>query len=103
MVGMVYEWVSYWYASDYYRQLIEDVEEEKVNVDMQNSALTNTGHDNYTVEGIVNPDGPKTGKEKVFRGGSFLSEAERLEVTSRSKEVPGYRYQTIGFRAAKNL
>ncbi len=69
--GNVWEWVSDWYASDYY----------------QNSPRRN-------------PLGPKAGRHKVIRGGGWYDGPQRLRSTSRDYVRPEYAVEDIGFRCA---
>lgn len=70
-LGNVMEWVADWYGETYYR------------------------------DGPVrDPQGPPSGVFKVLRGGGYTSTGSDLRVTSRSKMVPDFRDETIGFRCA---
>lgn len=71
--GNVMEWVADWYAEDSYRDPIED-----------------------------NPLGPEHGLFKVMRGGAYTSTGADVRITSRSKMVPDFRDETIGFRCASS-
>jgi len=69
--GNVMEWVADWYAEDTYR------------------------HPNDR-----NPRGPEHGLYKVLRGGGYTSTGKDVRITSRSRMVPDFRDETIGFRCA---
>jgi len=69
--GNVIEWVADWYGEDTYR----------------------TSNDR-------NPTGPEYGTFKVLRGGGYASTGSDIRITSRSKMVPDFRDETIGFRCA---
>ncbi|MGH7259232.1 MAG: formylglycine-generating enzyme family protein [Nitrospiraceae bacterium] len=69
--GNVLEWVADWYGEDVYRDA--------------------TG---------ANPKGPEFGTFKVLRGGGYTTSGTDVRVTSRSKMVPDFRDETIGFRCA---
>lgn len=71
--GNVIEWVADWYGEEAYR-LSED----------------------------RNPKGPEHGTFRVMRGGSYTTTGVDVRVTSRSKMVPDFRDETIGFRCAKS-
>lgn len=81
LAGNVWEWVSDWYDPDYYA----------------NSPPQN-------------PKGPKNGKYRVLRGGSWDLAPEHLRSTRRdfniplapTYESPAYRNFNSGFRCAKN-
>ena len=71
MLGNVLEWVNDWYDLWYYKH--------------------STPQD---------PLGPPTGKERVQRGGSFLSDPPQVRVSARLKYDPNYRNSSFGFRCA---
>ncbi|MEW6545223.1 MAG: SUMF1/EgtB/PvdO family nonheme iron enzyme [Nitrospirota bacterium] len=69
--GNVMEWVADWYGEDAYRDPAEK-----------------------------NPKGPEHGVFKVLRGGGYTTHGTDVRITSRSKMVPDFRDETIGFRCA---
>ncbi|MCH6556906.1 MAG: SUMF1/EgtB/PvdO family nonheme iron enzyme [Nitrospirae bacterium] len=69
--GNVMEWVEDWYGEDAYRHASKR-----------------------------NPMGPDHGVYKVMRGGGYMSRGNDVRITSRSRMVPGFRDETIGFRCA---
>jgi formylglycine-generating enzyme required for sulfatase activity len=69
--GNVLEWAADWYGEDVYRDA-----------------------------GGANPKGPEFGTFKVLRGGGYTTSGTDVRVTSRSKMVPDFRDETIGFRCA---
>ncbi len=77
MSGNVSEWVSDWYAEDYY----------------QHSPTTN-------------PAGPESGQFRVIRGGSWKVKPEprndALRISNRYSFIPTARLDYIGFRCARD-
>jgi formylglycine-generating enzyme required for sulfatase activity len=71
MAGNVLEWVSDWYAADYY------------------------GSSPYD-----NPQGPSTGTETVARGGSFEVYSRLARTAWRGHYDPGYSWYETSFRCA---
>lgn len=69
--GNVLEWVGDWYLETYYKDSPER-----------------------------NPPSPEHGTYRVLRGGSYTSTGGDIRVTSRSKMMPDFRDETIGFRCA---
>jgi formylglycine-generating enzyme required for sulfatase activity len=58
------------------------------------------GEDVYGTPADKNPKGPEFGTYKVLRGGAYTTSGTDVRVTSRSKMVPDFRDETIGFRCA---
>lgn len=69
--GNVMEWVEDWYAETYYQDSPDQ-----------------------------NPPSPEYGTYRVLRGGAYTTTGHDLRITSRSKMVPDFRDETIGFRCA---
>ena len=75
MHGNVQEWVSDWYAIDY-----------------------------YSVSPAENPQGPETGNQKVMRGGSFGTTDGSVYTTTRRYHQPeDFADVDIGFRCALSV
>ena len=58
------------------------------------------GEDVYGTPADRNPKGPEFGTYKGLRGGAYTTSGTDVRVTSRSKMVPDFRDETIGFRCA---
>ena len=71
MAGNAAEWVADWFGIDYYATMPDR-----------------------------NPYGPKTGRYKVVRGGSWKSAPELLRTATRGGALPEQRASTIGVRCA---
>ena len=69
--GNVMEWVTDWYAEDAFRDPTDR-----------------------------NPIGLEHGVFRVLRGGGYTSTGTDVRITSRSRMVPDFRDETIGFRCA---
>jgi len=69
MTGNVWEWVSDFYAKDYYQ-----------------------------TSPIRNPRGPSNGTKRSVRGGSWATDDSTLRVTLRASRNPGDRSDQVGFR-----
>ena len=69
--GNVMEWVNDWYAERYFEEAPEK-----------------------------NPPSPDHGVFRVLRGGGYSTTGADIRITSRSKMVPDFRDETIGFRCA---
>ena len=73
MAGNVSEWVN-----DYYDQFY------------------------YQVAPIMNPTGPETGKNHVFKGGSWDARSVDIRTSKRFAASPGRKDSIVGFRCAKS-
>lgn len=69
--GNVMEWVQDWYAEGYFKEAPDR-----------------------------NPPSPEYGVYRTMRGGAYTTTGGDLRLTSRSKMVPDFRDETIGFRCA---
>ncbi len=71
MLGNVSEWVADWY-----------------------------GQDSYPTAAMTDPEGPKTGKSRTVRGGSFASFPMEVRASARTGEQPGTSGSNVGLRCA---
>lgn len=71
--GNVIEWVADWYNETYYKDSPER-----------------------------NPSSPEHGTYRVLRGGGYTTTGLDIRITSRSKMMPDFRDETIGFRCANS-
>jgi formylglycine-generating enzyme required for sulfatase activity len=53
-----------------------------------------------TLQGGVDPTGPSTGVYRVFRGGSWVSDASNYRAAYRGRDYPDERGDGLGFRPA---
>jgi len=74
MGGNVSEWCRDWYQADY-----------------------------YATSSLRNPEGPSTGKKKVYRGGSWTDPPTYAQTTIRRKADPVLPADDIGFRVVWDL
>jgi sulfatase modifying factor 1 len=72
--GNVMEWVADWYDETYYKSSPDQ-----------------------------NPPSPEYGTYRVLRGGSYTTTGADVRITSRSKMMPDFRDETIGFRCASSI
>jgi formylglycine-generating enzyme required for sulfatase activity len=69
LFGNVAEWCQDWYDAGYYKENVRD-----------------------------NPAGPKSGKERVVRGGAFDINEVDFRPSIRDSKKPGYKSKELGFR-----
>lgn len=77
LAGNLYEWVTDWYAEDYYT--------------------------NFAKTPAINPRGPSEGTAKVQRGGSYINNPYRLRSSFRTKGDPTEQDPNVGFRCAQEV
>lgn len=77
LAGNLYEWVTDWYAEDYYA--------------------------NFAKSPAINPRGPSEGTAKVQRGGSYINNPYRLRSSFRTKGDPTEQDSNVGFRCAQEV
>jgi len=73
--GNIWEWCNDWYDPDYYNHEFDDGP-------------------------ITNPKGPRRGKYRVIRGGSWNYEETKMRPAFRTRLEPKHWYDYNGFRAA---
>lgn len=61
------------------------------------------GPDSYPLMPERNPQGPKAGRYKSVRGGSWRSRPQLLRTATRNGAVPTTRSPTLGFRCARSV
>ena len=59
--------------------------------------------ESYSNGNQVNPHGPKNGKERIIRGGSYCSESNMCRVSIRSSFAPDEKDDDLGIRLACNI
>ncbi|MGH7255181.1 MAG: formylglycine-generating enzyme family protein [Nitrospirales bacterium] len=59
--------------------------------------------DAYKTTSDTNPMGPDHGTYKVLRGGGYTSQGKDIRITSRSRMVPEFRDESLGFRCASTV
>jgi formylglycine-generating enzyme required for sulfatase activity len=77
MSGNVWQWCSDWYADDY-----------------------------FAASPVASPEGPRSGTERVIRGGSFLCAenfCQNYRAAGRSHNTPDSGTDNIGFRCVRDL
>jgi len=59
------------------------------------------GHDYYAESPAADPQGPRSGSYRVFRGGCWLDPAKYCRATARNFEFPVSRLYNVGFRVVR--
>jgi formylglycine-generating enzyme required for sulfatase activity len=57
---------------------------------------------NYTRNDAVDPQGPPNGRERSYRGGGFLYDAQYIRSAVRDHDPPDYCNTILGFRLARS-
>ena len=57
----------------------------------------------YSTGSVTDPTGQSTGLDRGTRGGSWYSVAQYVRSAYRGYDLPGYRYDHIGFRPVRSL
>jgi formylglycine-generating enzyme required for sulfatase activity len=56
----------------------------------------------YPSDAVYDPEGPSTGRNRVFRGGAFVNPVNQLRVSFRVGNPPSTKGNSVGFRIAQN-
>ncbi|MCL1927701.1 MAG: formylglycine-generating enzyme family protein [Treponema sp.] len=59
-------------------------------------------HADYPVDPVVDYAGPATGKNRIYRGGSYYNNLNQLRASFRISDPPEHTATTKGFRIAQN-
>lgn len=86
MLGNVWEWCGDRAYRDY---------------SAHSSSNSSSNSSSSSSNAVADPRGPATGENRVLRGGSWLGVARRVRAASRYANDPGYRYDTLGLRLAR--
>jgi formylglycine-generating enzyme required for sulfatase activity len=57
----------------------------------------------YPAGAAQDPQGPAAGGDRVLRGGSWYNNGQSVRAASRPGNLPGNRYDNLGFRPARSL
>jgi len=60
-------------------------------------------HENYSNKAVIDPQGSKTNKSRIIRGGSWAIESKACRSAHRSRINPQHRSNTVGFRLVKEF
>ena len=56
----------------------------------------------YPGDSVTDYTGPETGKERIYRGGSYMNNQAQLRASFRIWGVPSFTVRSLGFRIAQN-
>jgi formylglycine-generating enzyme required for sulfatase activity len=56
----------------------------------------------YPSAPVYDPEGPSTGRNRVFRGGAFVNPVNQLRISFRIGNPPSSKANSVGFRIAQN-
>ena len=56
---------------------------------------------NYPTVSMVNPTGPRTGRDRLLRGGSWLNSSSNCRGSQRNFNSPDNAFDNFGFRVAR--
>ena len=59
-------------------------------------------HADYPVDPVVDYAGPVTGKNRIYRGGSYMNNLGQLRASFRIWDSPSLKVRSLGFRIAQN-
>ena len=59
-------------------------------------------HADYPTDPVVDYAGPATGKNRIYRGGSYLNNLGQLRASFRIWDSPALKVRSLGFRIAQN-
>jgi formylglycine-generating enzyme required for sulfatase activity len=59
-------------------------------------------YDNYPADPVFDPLGPEKGRNRVFRGGAWVTPVNQLRVSFRVGNPPDSKANSVGFRIAQN-
>ena len=57
----------------------------------------------YSGGAVTDPRGPEVGSQRVYRGCSWISDAESCRVSVRYADSPEYRFNHLGFRLLREI
>jgi formylglycine-generating enzyme required for sulfatase activity len=102
MHGNVWEWCTDWYASDYYQQLAAG-STQSVSRTRRLLRRLRQNSSGFEQTPSANPSGPESGSLRVFRGGSWLYDADICRSAYRDRREPSGRDYNLGFRLSRTV